>query len=163
MTHAGRDFGQRVQQTAGGFAMDQHDIADLGVRGQGLGDSAWQDRLVFRCLNGDAGAPQPAGDLDDPTAIGAVHQHQKAAVTRHQSLDRGLHRERAAALNRHGDVRPLDPGQRRKTGTNTLAQRDKIGFAGSPVAAKRRPGLIGRRQRTRCEQKRRHGCVFTLT
>ena len=44
-------------------------------------------------------------ELRHALAVGAVDQHQHVAVARHQRVDRRLDRERAAALQRHADVR----------------------------------------------------------
>jgi hypothetical protein len=76
------------------------------------------------------------------------------AISRARHLDRGLHGESAAALDRHRRMRLRDTGQCGQTGADTLAHRRERRVAGPPVPSERGPRLVGRRQWTRREQQR---------
>jgi len=99
----------------------------------------------------------PRCHLGCPAAISGVDQHQQLAAARHQGADGHLNCERAGALWRNGDVRSLAVHQGHEPAADPLAHCDEIRIARSPVAAQRRPGRVGGRQRSGCQQQRANG------
>ena len=97
------------------------DVRDRGVLRQRAVDVVGRRRHVVGGLEGRAAPAQHPGQSCQALAVGAVDQHQHVAVARHQRVDGGLDRERAAALQRHADVRVGGVDDRRASRARTVA------------------------------------------
>ena len=148
---------QWVQQPAGGLAMHQRHVGEGRVLRQRSGDGGRVDYLVLRRLQHTAQPAQPARHSSDAAAVRAVDQHQQFAVAWHQRADCRLHREGAAALDRHRDMGVRHPGEGGQAGANTLRQGDEGAVPRAPIAVQCRSGHVGRGQGTGGEQQPRVG------
>ncbi len=147
------DLLQRIQHAGAGLAVDQADVGDALVGGEPRIELVGRDRLVLAPLH-DRRAPAHQGrEPAHPLAVGAVVEHQQVAGRRrHDRRDRGLDRERAAALQRHGDVRLFGLRDLQQLATDARGQRIEVGVPRTPVAQHRELGAQGRRQRSGCQQ-----------
>jgi hypothetical protein len=131
------DLADRIEDAAGGLAMNGGDVGNGRVLGQQGFQRGEVRRAVLGATQRNRRTAHIFGDLHHALAIGAVDQHQQPPVARQQRAQRRLHRKSAGALDRHADIIALAAGDQHQLFPDAGVQRDELLVAAAPIAKHR--------------------------
>src|SRR5438874_8298211 len=141
-----RDLWQRVEDAGAGFTVHQRHVRDRGIGGERALDVRGGELRVLRVIDrGQLAAEHPAYSRDALTVC-AVLRDQHVSRAWNQRTDRGLDRERAAAL--HGDAlvcaRAVNDLQ--EAFADSAGEGVEVDIPGAPIAQQALPGAQRGRQ-----------------
>ncbi len=140
--HGSGEIGEGVEDTGRGLAVNQRDIADVGLGREPLGERRGSPgRLGLAGLLHAVGAARAAAELRHAPTVGAVDENQQAAVAGNKGAELGFHRKGAAALHRHAGEGLASVGEREQAPAHARGELDERGVARAPVAVHGRAGL----------------------
>ncbi len=148
----GGDLLQRVEHAGAGLAVDQDHVGDAADRLQARVERRRRDRLVLGEAHDAAAPAHHLGELGGALAVRAVVEHQHVAVARHHGGHRGLDAERAAALQRHDDVRVVAMHDVEQAAPHARRHGVEVAVPRAPVVQHRELGAQRGRQRAGGQQ-----------
>ncbi len=145
---------ERIEDAGAGLQVHQRDMRDARLAGEQGVDRLGAGGLVLGERQLDGLDPEPAEDLQDPRAVGAVVGHQHHPVARHQGAERRFHREGAAALQGHAGIARIAAGDPDQVLAERLRQTIEGRVPRAPVV-QHRPARGRRRGQRAGRQKNR--------
>src|SRR5882762_3446380 len=129
-----RNLVQRVEDAGAGFTVHQRHVRDRRIGGERALDVSGGNLRVLRVIDGRQLAAEHPAYSGDALAVSTVLRHQHVSGTGYQRADRGLDRERAAALHGYALVRARAVHDLQEMLADTGGDFVEVNVPGAPIA-----------------------------